>query len=263
VKPIRVLQAPTPGLASYRNDHPESRNWDEFHDDYRSGQAYKELVGELVDTQRGLCAYCEIDLIETDRQVEHFHPKSDTASDVNWTFEPSNLFVACKGGTNPNSPDNARRSLRPSKRSCSCGEAKGNKILGGSDQGQAEILKPSELPAFPCIFQVFDNGRIRADSAACAQVGIEIETVEATIRELNLDCERLRIARSTVWEELLGLLPETVGDDAADYDALKSFAEPYLLPELDGRLGRFFTTVRSFFGEIGDRILRETDVDWI
>ena len=61
MKPIRGLQAPTPGLASYRKDHPESQNWDEFHDDYRSGQAYKELISALVDMQRGLCAYCEID----------------------------------------------------------------------------------------------------------------------------------------------------------------------------------------------------------
>ena len=153
--------------------------------------------------------------IETDRQVEHFHPKSDTASDVNWTFEPSNLFAACKGGTNPNSPDTARQPRRPSKRSRSCGEAKGNKILDGSDQGQAKILKPSKLPTDPCLFQVFDNGSIRADSNACTQVDIAIEVAEATIRELNLDCERLRNARGAVWQELLDSLPRAVSDDSA------------------------------------------------
>jgi hypothetical protein len=124
-------------------------------------------------------------------------------------------------------------------------------------------LKPSELPAFPCLFQVFDNGHIKADAVACVQAGIEIEVADATIPELNLDCERLRIAPRTVWDELLILLPEPAGNDGADSDAMRSLAETYLLPDSDGRLGRFFTTMRSFFAEIGDRVLRETDVEWV
>jgi uncharacterized protein (TIGR02646 family) len=94
VKPVQGLTAPTPGLVDYREAYPESRNWNGFRENYKSGEAYKELIGALAAKQRGLCAYCEIDVTDTDRRVEHFHPKCDTQSLVNWTFDPSNLLAA-------------------------------------------------------------------------------------------------------------------------------------------------------------------------
>jgi uncharacterized protein (TIGR02646 family) len=104
----------------------------------------------LTDIQHGLCAYCEINLTENDRQIEHFHPKSDISPETDWMFENTNLFAACKGGTQTNlfgsktrHPDQ-RRYLPPIKKNRSCGE--------DDEVMDDEIIKPSELPISPALF---------------------------------------------------------------------------------------------------------------
>ena len=76
MKRIRPLREGTPGLAGYLELEMEDPNWNGFRD-HNTGASYRELIEALVALQHGLCGYCEFDLIELDRQIEHVVPQSD------------------------------------------------------------------------------------------------------------------------------------------------------------------------------------------
>lgn len=206
MKKVKQLNIAPAGLQHFLERHPEERDWNVFknYQDYKNDNnqnADKELINALIERQHGLCAYCEIDLIETDSQVEHFHPKSDTSdSSINWTFKITNLFAACKGGTAKNLfGENTRfpvrkRFRKSTKKNRSCGEYKGNQIPGVD----IDILKPSELPATPPLFSISRNGAIRVNDNNCRIAEIDPVKVENTIRELNLNCDRLNDARMEI-----------------------------------------------------------------
>lgn len=70
MKRIQSLDREPAGLQDYRNDPmEEEQNWEEFRS-HNGSASYRELVESLVEIQRGLCGYCEIDIQVTDRQVE-------------------------------------------------------------------------------------------------------------------------------------------------------------------------------------------------
>lgn len=265
MKAVRQLETPTSGLVRFLETHSGEASWEVFRN-FNGSAAYRELIAALATAQRGLCAYCEIRLMATDRQVEHFLPKEKHPS---LTFDVGNLFATCCGGTkphNPKGPDPSREALKPSKRSCSCGQFKGEKVLDGSNPRGPSILKPSEIPPVPRLFEVKQGGSISADAQGCKAVGIAIELAQATVVELNLDCERLRVVRKKVWDKLGDDVLDAMGDGADDdayATAMEYCARVYLLPDPDGHLDQFFTTQRCFFGEFGDRLLSEDDSDWM
>jgi hypothetical protein len=69
-------------LGDYFQNNPFD-SWQQFYAN-NGGPAYKQLKNTLIGDQRGLCAYCEIDLAQyagdglDDFRVEPFHPKSPT-----------------------------------------------------------------------------------------------------------------------------------------------------------------------------------------
>jgi len=68
---------------------------------------------------------------------------------------------------------------------------------------------------------------------------------------LGLNVPRLRNARRSIYDEL------QTGFNALDDDTMwVAFAEAHLLPGAGGRLAPFFTTARSFFGPLAERILQ-------
>ena len=98
MKKIRDLDNPTPGLAKYLNSAGSKANWDEFRD-HNQGASHKELIEKLIDLQHELCAYCEINLTETDRQIEHVVPRSDPQRGAEKEVAVTNMIACCKGGT--------------------------------------------------------------------------------------------------------------------------------------------------------------------
>jgi uncharacterized protein (TIGR02646 family) len=262
VKRVRGLDRPTPGLQQFLDENPPDTSWNDFknYQEYRNGDgrtAAGELLAKLAEDQHGLCAYCEIKLKQHDQQVEHFltraaHPES--------TYSAANLFAACQGGVNPHSTDPARRALRPSRRSMSCGQFK------DSDHNRVgQPLKPTALPGQPAIFRVDRHGQITQDDDACRQAGVSVEHAGATLTALNLNCERLRVVRALIWEALEQQLARECDDQTADdavARALRQQARVFLLPDENGDLPAFFTTYRAFFGDIGEAILG-ADAHWI
>lgn len=243
MKRIRALDGPTPGLADYLNCEGKHAFWDGFRS-YRAGAAYREIFEALSAIQHGLCGYCEIDLTERDRQIEHVTPQSDPQQGRTLSLDPTNMMACCKGGT-LNINDEARRQ-NPVKRNRSCGEAK-------QDLVDSRFVDPRMLPALPTLMQVRFDGRIAADKPACADAAVDADNVNRTIEILGLNVERLRLAREKRWQAL----SDNWQNHYNDPQRLQEAARGELLPGEDCCLPRFFTTSRSYFGPLGEAILAE------
>ena len=143
------------------------------------------------------------------------------------------------------------RYLDPVPHNQSCGQAKDNRVNG-------DFVDPRDLPPSPSLMRVLDDGRIEADAEACVSAGVAETHVANTIEMLNLNAERLRVQRERRWNALNDEWVEHF-DVPALIDAA---ARGELLPE-GGRLPRFFTTSRCFFGPVAERILDEPPQAWI
>lgn len=248
MKRVRRLQATTPGLTDYLQVDGEMASWDRFRS-HDAGQAYRDLVTELTSAQHGLCGYCEACLTERDRQVEHLVPRSDPRQGTALALDVRNLMACCKGGTaHSDDPD---RYLKPVKHNRSCGEAKGGRTNG-------EFVDPRQLPEIPSVVRVLDDGRIEADTTACESEGVSAHDVARTIELLNLNARRLRVAREKRWRGLNDAWRELLDDP----EELQVAARSELLPA-EGGLPQFFTTGRSYFGPVAERVLGERPRAWI
>ena len=232
----------------YLEVETQRASWEGFRS-HDAGRAYRGLIEELTDLQHGLCGYCEIGLTELDRQVEHVVPQSDPAQGALRALDFRNQIACCKGGTGQGA--DAARYLKPVKRNRSCGEAKG-------DSTDAEFVDPRELPSVPSLVKVLDDGTIEADTAACASEDVPVTDVVRTIELLNLNAKRLRRARERRWRALNYEYGELVGD----LDQMSKAARRELLP-VDSRLPDFFTTTRSYFGPVAERVLDDQREVWI
>lgn len=250
MKRVASLTDPTPGLAAYLAEAVEDgKDWAGFRN-HAGGASYGELAGVLVDLQHGLCGYCEIDIQEGDRQVEHVIPRSDPLLGAALALNAGNMIACCKGGTLV-IDDEARR-LDPVRRNLSCGQAK-------EDRVDADFVDPRTLPDLPSLIRVNFDGRIEADVDSCHGYGISAGKIEKTIEILGLNVERLRRARENRWNAL----SDNWASELDDPEIMEAAAQGELLPDEENRLPRYFTTSRSFFGGYGERILSEPPRNWI
>ena len=252
MKRIQRLSSPTSGLKTYLDEGMEvDKDWDGFRN-HEGGNSYLKVIEMLIEIQHGLCGYCEIDIRETDRQVEHVIPQSDPNRGAAHALNHCNMIACCKGGTIfAHDNDNVRR-LDPVRHNLSCGQAKANLV-------DADFIDPRTLPALPSVTRVIFTGKIEADGAACESNGIAIDRVEKTIKFLGLNSERLRRAREHRWNALR----DNWGPEIDDPVLMGTAASGELLPGEDNRLSKFFTTNRSYFGIYGEMVLSELPMDWI
>ena len=250
MKRIQRMDHATAGLEAYlAEEGNEVKDWDGFRS-HDAGASYRKLAEALMDIQHGLCGYCEVDIVERDRQVEHVVPQSDPQQGVANALDYANLIACCKGGTLRTEDDERRRN--PVKRNRSCGETKGDLV-------DADFIDPRSLPALPSLLQVNSVGRIEADMDACETFGIAADRVKKTIEILGLNVERLRRAREARWNAL----SENWAADIDNPQVMESAARVELLPDKEYPLRRFFTTSRSYFGAYGERILDEQPRVWV
>ena len=252
MKRIRRLPGPIPGLADYRRQAGADANWSGYRNRPAGLNRYRELVGKLSDLQHGLCGYCEIDLVEKDRQVEHVIPVSAPSRGTAHALDAGNMIACCRGGAS-NDPNVRQDQERFAPPEASCGHAKGDNVA-------PEFVDPRELPDLPSLTRVRPNGRIEADNSACETAGWSANEVEETIRILGLNVRRLQRARRDYWSNLSKQMPEY--RDHPNPNAMRDWARRRLLPQ-NGSLPKFFTTNRSYFGQWGERVLAEVPRDWI
>ena len=257
MKPIRELTDPTQGLAAYVEECTGGEDsWEGFRN-HAAGASYRELVKSLTTLQRGLCGYCEIDLTETDRQVEHVIPRSDPDRGASKELNCNNMIACCLGGTarNLHGPDaigDEGRYPEPVKRNLSCGQAKG-------EANDAEFVDPRTLPPLQAVIKVYLDGKIEADREACDRCEVDADHVTRTIAILGLNIERLRLFRERRWSAL----NQNWRAYFDDPHVMESAARAELLPAPNGDLPRFFTTARSYFGPLGDGVLQQHTDQWV
>ena len=250
MKRIQRMNNATAGLAAYLAEKGnEAKDWDGFRS-HDAGASYRQLAEALMDIQHGLCGYCEIDIVEVERQVEHVVPQSDPQQGVANALDYANLIACCKGGTLRTEDDERRRN--PVKRNRSCGEAKGDLV-------DADFIDPRSLPSLPSLLRVNFEGRIEADMDACETCGIAADKVEKTIESLGLNVERLRRAREARWNAL----SENWKSHFDNRTVMAAAARSELLPDSVGSLAKFFTTNRSYFAPQSEDILEEPPQAWV
>ena len=146
------------------------------------------------------------------------------------------------------------RYLEPIKDNMSCGQAKG-------DHNEADFLDPRKLPALPSLTRVLVNGRVEVDEGACKSEGIPAARVTRTIEILNLNAERLRLAREAWRNDLVERSGQIADPD--DPSKIDVWIRTVLTPDENGRLEQFFTTTRSYFGPPAERFLKQQPQVWI
>lgn len=249
MKRIRSLDVPPPGLSAFVAEADDAADWDEFHA-HRQNASYRELRADLIDLQHGLCGYCEIEIGDSNRQVEHVVPQSHPQLGAARVFDATNMLASCLGGER--SIEHGARRRGAAARMLSCGQKK-------ADRFESNFVDPRTLPSLPSLLQVQSDGRIQADHDACAKAARSAGDVTDTIKLLGLNVERLRTAREAVWRALI----ERCRPFLDDQEAMREAARAALMPS-GGRLPPFFTTNRSFFAEWGgEAILAEPPQGWI
>lgn len=251
----RVLKGQEPQeLIAYRSVYPYG-NWESSRNDV----AYTVCRHRLVHDQLGLCAYCEID-IAADKplqcRVEHFHPKSDSTPELNWALDWQNFLGVCAGGSQRY--DLPPYSLEPLRENLSCEAFKDTIIQTGGLQVQCEgwILSPTQMFAFPCLFDLQKStGRLFPNAAGCALVA-NVEgnrhatialLVEHTIGMLNLNCDRLCVARRRIIWDIERNKKKQREQGFTPLQGMRNLAEHYLRNS-QTNWPRFFTTIRICLG---------------
>jgi uncharacterized protein (TIGR02646 family) len=227
------------------------RTWDQF----RSNRKSDSVCEQLAVDQKGVCAYCEIDITERDRSVEHVIPKHTSTKGNNYHLSWPNLLIVCKGGleataTGAGEVPSYRQSLPPNVQP-SCGAAKREKVPDG------RLLNPLDLPSFPRLFRVNTlHGDIAPDPDECANANINVADADFTIGLLGLNCERLKANRLAV---ILQLEEDLQNLELQHQDLLAN--ERVLARDYLGKgqptWPAFFTTYRSFLGASADDHLRQ------
>ena len=257
MKRIHALQTAPLGLAKYTSQSGGCSDCDRFCD-YDNGSAFRELRQALVDIQHGLCGYCEIDLIPNDQQIEHIIPRSDPTSGATHTLDPGNLMACCIGGTGKNFfgpgalKKDPERFSAPVKDNQSCGQAKGSRY----DQS---FIDPRTLPDLPSLLYVQDDGKLVIDECRCMAAGVSVGGMERTVDILGLNAPRLRRAREERWNDF----NKTWINYLDDAEVMERLAREELLSDAGGILSKFFTTNRSYFSPLGERILAGNPRDWV
>jgi uncharacterized protein (TIGR02646 family) len=214
-------------LRQFRHENPNG-TWDEFKQSSDRG----EVFDALADSQGYLCAYCEIRIARPLKgQVEHFEPKS-TGAGRSRHLEMTNMLATCEGGVRPWQRD---RSETPISDTMHCGQLKENKSPAG------EMLDPRAIPIAPLIWNVTPQGKLTVNQIACVAAGEDPSLAERTLEFLGLNRRVLIRKRRRILTELYQV-----------HDTEPFVPEVYLLPDPDGQLNEFWTTIRSFGGVQSD-----------
>ena len=252
MKVIRGLDSATQGLVDYKSQEPQEPTYPRFRN-YDSGNAYRELLTVLIDTQHGLCGYCEVKLVGPDRQVEHFVPQDAGEEGRRKAVDYSNMIACCLGGDQAGLFEkDTERYISPTKDSISCGAAK-------QDITDPRLIDPRTLAASPSPFRVQADGKMVPDPKACAYLGLPEPSVWRTIEILGLNVRRLKANRTEIWD----LVQENYGGTLNNTATAELAAQVELLPGTGNDIPKYFTTIRSFFGTAAETVLMRDTQAWI
>ena len=251
-----VKNSQEPGLlAQYRNNNPDD-NWKKGFKP-NSPDGYTQVKQQLIDDQKGLCAYCEIDLKQghgkglDDFRVEHFHPETPHNPPPNHALDWNNMLGCCSGGNAKYVTESDERFTSPDH---SCDVPKGNKNL------TASILNPiQDIPAFPRLFKFKEQG----EDAGMMEIDLELcpehhqQKAQQSMAELNLNAKRVKRFRSTVINQLREAFQHNLESGMTEDEALRDLAELYFPVQANQHWPAFFTTIRWYLADMAEERLQQ------
>lgn len=263
----RVLKGAVPAnLQAFQQAKPQA-TWEELRSDpHHGGQtAYADIRTQTHQDQGGLCAYCEIDIRDDDplkSRIEHFHPKSDKSSNVNWALDWNNMLAVCAGGSYKHGV--VPHSMEPLSENLSCDAHKDRLIQQKKLPEACEgwVLNPLQLPVWPSLFEIDKfSGELRASEANCSaaapwsknQHPNTATLIEHTIASLNLNCPRLCQARLVVVRDIERNKKKQRLAGVSSQQGLANLAQRYLLRHWPA----FFTTICLCLGSAADDHLQQ------
>ncbi len=259
MKTINKTPGPN-GLTQFAEANPNGR-WDADFKNYNGGNDYQVIRNQIIDDQGGLCAYCEVRIINLPphkQRIEHFHSKSDlTDPDTNWALDWKNIIGVCIGG------DDSDKKLHPLPENLSCDSYKNYLITKKKLPEACEglFINPLKLAEYPCLFD-FDKatGRLRPNMFECREVNIEgnqLDSTQAlvqkTIDVLNLNCDRLIQQRRSVLHQYNKLVAEARKRN--DKQCFSKMAAQWF----QNQWPQFFTIRRILLGEHAEVYLEQIE----
>jgi uncharacterized protein (TIGR02646 family) len=226
-------------------------DWDRFKN---SKARYKQTAAQIRRDQRGVCAYCEINLLEAatpdklpDFRIEHFHPKTPHAPPPNWAIAWTNLLGTCHGGSQRDVADPARFTAPD----LCCDVPKGD------NDWTADIFNPLvDVPAFPRLFKyVESDGSVDVDLSLCPAASVG--KAKETIARLNLNAPRLIRLRRAVIDGIREQIEKLLANGATIEDASRDLSSAMFPNEPDKDWPAFFTCVRWYLTHAAEDRLTE------
>lgn len=194
----------------------------------------QQVLTFLLDEQYGLCCYSELraDQEGLGYHIEHVENKRQAPTR---TFDYANLAASAI-----HSDD---------LRALNAGEAFGGHATGkqtGCDMARFVACHQFDSRRF---FAYLSDGRVVPSAGLDA---VEVDRARYTIDLLNLNSPFLTNRRRRWWDELDQLIQE----HQVQGWSLDDLASIDLVPT-NGRLSRFFSLTRQFFGQVAERVLHQ------
>lgn len=203
-------------LTVYAAKNPND-TWTAFRNN--NGDDAKAIKQKIFEEQNYFCAYCEADLSEDivyehQRRVEHFNSKSGWSfgdAQPNWHLDWNNVIGVCLGGTED---DYTKQFEMPDNKSCDSYKEHLETTQGFGKKWLGKVLSPLEENLSSDVFTYcVASGKlgINTDDANLVafvhnDFGTSSQLIESTLEKLNLNCDRLNLARRQVhisFEQLL------------------------------------------------------------
>ncbi|HAS8402946.1 TPA: TIGR02646 family protein [Vibrio vulnificus] len=221
MRKINKSQAPNE-LTIYAISNPDD-TWDNFRGN--NSRDAKKIKNKIFSEQNYICAYCEIDLCEDNvfehhRRVEHFNSKSGwVVGDAlpNWHLDWNNVIGVCIGGTDRN---NTEQFVMPDNKSCDSYKEHLETNHGEGKRWLGKIVSPLENNLSSDMFNFslatgmleVNVGTTNLKTFTHNNFATSSELLESTIEKLNLNCDRLNLARLEIhisFEKLIASFKKT------------------------------------------------------
>jgi uncharacterized protein (TIGR02646 family) len=236
----KVLKSPEPEeLKKYKKRYSSQFK---RYADLKKNRAFEKVRDTLISDQKGLCAYCEMEIHEKNRSVDHFIPRNQSTKENNHDLDWQNMLGICcpPGGVE----DDHEKNSKLLKYSLCCGKKKD----GVND---SKLLNPLNLPTSRLFKFSSEDGEIKPDEIACLKAGISVENVEFTIEQLGLNVPRLKDHRRVIIDEIR----KELKDETIDINDLEEKIAVEQFGNGTGNCPPFFTTIRWVLGAGAERHL--------